>query len=186
MNETVLMNLSNLNGAMLLAAPHLRDANFSRTVLILAAHTPDSGAYGYILNSPLGKQVADFLSGPEHEELANVEVYYGGPVAENQLTFAALRWSQKQARVLIKTQLSLREAIEQRALGRKVRAFLGYSGWTKGQLENELEARSWIVSQPQRLLLHSEDMGSLWQRLLESMGPSFALLAKTPQRPEWN
>jgi putative transcriptional regulator len=180
------MNPSQLNGSMLLAAPHLRDANFFRTVLILAAHTPENGAYGYILNSPLGKRVADFLSGPEHDALGNVEVFFGGPVAENQLTFAALRWSQKHDKVLIKPQLSLREAIEQRALGREVRAFLGYSGWTKGQLENELTARAWIVSQPQRDVLRSLNRDSLWQHLLENMGPGFALLAHTPEQPDLN
>jgi putative transcriptional regulator len=180
------MELPHLNGSILIAAPQMRDPTFSRSVLLLAGYEATRGAFGYILNTPLGKVVADLISGEEHAALADVEVFFGGPVAEDKLTFAALRWSQKHDKVLIKAQLSLDEAVEQRALGREVRAFVGYSGWAQGQLEKELRKRAWIVSQPQRFLLESSDDETLWKRVLEKMGTQFALLAAVPVEPELN
>ena len=50
-----------LSGSLLLAAPSLRDPNFFHTVLLLAAHNMEDGAFGYILNRPLDKQVSDLL-----------------------------------------------------------------------------------------------------------------------------
>src|SRR5689334_5926219 len=64
-----------LSGSLLLAAPSLRDPNFFHTVLLLAAHNTDDGAFGYILNRPLDKRVSDLLEDRELGALAEVPVF---------------------------------------------------------------------------------------------------------------
>src|SRR6476646_7863877 len=84
-----------LSGSLLLASPALRDPNFFHTVLLLAAHNTDDGAFGYILNRPLDKRVSDLLENRELGALAEVPVFLGGPVGTNKLSFASLSWSSK-------------------------------------------------------------------------------------------
>ncbi|HSN56900.1 MAG TPA: YqgE/AlgH family protein, partial [Candidatus Sulfomarinibacteraceae bacterium] len=50
-----------LFGQMLIAMPSLGDPNFSRTVVLLGAHSPDEGAFGLVINRPLDVELADIL-----------------------------------------------------------------------------------------------------------------------------
>ncbi|MDB4687038.1 YqgE/AlgH family protein, partial [Akkermansiaceae bacterium] len=78
-----------LDKKLLLADPSLRDGTFNKSVVLLAEHTPEEGAFGLILNHPSGKTVGDLISDPEFLELWQIPVHLGGPVARDQLTFSA-------------------------------------------------------------------------------------------------
>ena len=70
--------------------------------------------------------------------------------------------------------------------GTHVRGFLGYSGWSAGQLENEMRANTWIVADvPEDLLSHSQD-DSLWRTVLGREGAEWRLLADEPEDPGVN
>jgi putative transcriptional regulator len=175
-----------VKGSMLLAAPVLQDAMFKQSVILMSEHSSAGGAVGYVVNRPMGKVTSDLLQDNIDPGLADVPVYVGGPVGTHGLTFASLRWSHKQGRVIMETQLKMAEAAHQRALGRDVRAFVGYSGWGSGQLEKELRQRSWIVSTPSLLIMDCDASPSLWADILADMGPAFAMLAMMPEKPELN
>lgn len=175
-----------LRGALLLAAPQMRDPNFSRTVLYLAAHSAKDGAFGYILNRPLEKVVSDIMPTSSPKKLMRVPVFLGGPVGTDKLSFVSLAWSSKRDRFSCKTHLSVEDAGYEIECGNEVRAFVGYSGWSVGQLEKELKHQSWIVTPPQPEIVTSDDSSSLWTEVLTNMGPRFALIADTPEKPELN
>lgn len=175
-----------LQGQLLLADPSLRDGTFHRSVILLAEHQADQGAFGLILNQPTGKTVGDFLHGEEFAALQQLQVHHGGPVAEDQLTFSSFWWSKK---------LGLRWAIRLSAKGavahshrpgRIVRAYIGYSGWTAGQLENELRRSSWIAARPQPDLLGQAHDPQLWSELLRHISPLHRILAEAPEDPTLN
>jgi putative transcriptional regulator len=70
--------------------------------------------------------------------------------------------------------------------GTEIRGFLGYSGWSAGQLENEMNMKTWIVADvPEDLLSHSQDE-SLWKAVLSREGAEWRLLADEPDKPELN
>ena len=175
-----------LRGSLLLAAPLMRDPNFSRAVLYLAAHTNKEGAFGYILNRPLDKVVSDLLPSGEMRSLSQVPVYLGGPVSTDKLSFASLQWDNKHNTLACKTHLAVEDAEFELKLGHDVRAFVGYSGWSEGQLEKELKRHSWIVSTPQAVVVTADDPASLWSDILIDMGPKYELIAQMPERPELN
>lgn len=175
-----------LQGTLLLAAPMLRDPNFSRSVLYLAAHSKKEGAFGYILNRPLDKVVSDLLSSENLGALADVPVYLGGPVATDKLSFASLEWNDNRQSMTCKTHLSMEDAQFEVELGNDVRGFVGYAGWTSGQLERELKLRSWIVAAPEKKVIDPEEPTTLWTDILMEMGPRFQILAGTPESPELN
>lgn len=169
-----------LGGSLLLAAPSMRDPNFSRCVIFLAAHHSADGAFGYILNRPLEKCVTDLLPDQELGALGKVPVFLGGPVSTDKLAFAALRWSPRRKLLKCTTHLSVQDALHEIAMGRDVRGFVGYSGWSGGQIESELERNSWIVSPPQRVVLTSRDPSRLWTEVLTAMGPVYRLMSRMP------
>jgi putative transcriptional regulator len=175
-----------LRGSLILADPSLQDPNFHRTVLLLTEHRHDQGAHGYILNRPLGKTAGDLLSAPEFKALASVPVFAGGPVSQEQLTFAAFSWQKDPGSLKWATHLTREDAEDRLENGETVVAFVGYSGWGGGQLENELKQRSWITCKPDPSILNPENSTRLWNNLLSGMGPWFHLLSKMPDDPSLN
>lgn len=170
----------------MLADPSLHDGIFNRSVILLTDHSAEQGAYGLILNQPTGKVVGDFLTGKEFGALRQLAVHEGGPVTREQLTFSSFWWSKK-----LGLRWALRISAKQAAMhahrpGRIVRAFVGYAGWSAGQLENELRHHSWIpVDPPPNLLGHEHD-ASLWATLLRGLSPLHRILAEAPFDPFLN
>lgn len=174
-----------LKGKLLLANPSLRDGIFDRAVIMLTDYLPDEGASGLILNHPTGKIVSDFIDNERFASLAQIPVYVGGPVSSEQLTFSSFWWD-SQRRIQWKTRISTRDAIVQsRKPGRMVRAFLGYSGWSAGQLEAEMERDTWIISSPGSDLLSGNDP-QLWAGILGTISPLHRILAEAPADPSLN
>ncbi len=175
-----------LRGSLMLADPSLRDPNFFRTVLLLTEHRPDMGAHGYVLNRPMGKTVGDLLSGTEFAALARIPVFIGGPVSQEKLTFAAMTWDAEAQKLNFTTHLSVSDAKRHHLEGEAVSAFVGYSGWSEGQLENELRQHAWITRKAAPDVIAPRQPDALWASLLTSMGPYFGLLARMPEDPSLN
>ena len=173
-----------LAGSLLLAHPAMQDPNFRRSVVLMSAHSAE-GAMGVVLNRPMGKRLGelngDFALGP----LASVALFKGGPVQPEQLLLAA--WQTRPDGFRLHFGIEPDKAIQLLADGgTHVRAFLGYSGWSAGQLENEMKHHTWIVADvPEDLLTHAQD-DSLWREVLGREGADWRLLADEPEDPEQN
>jgi putative transcriptional regulator len=177
---------SSLQGVLLLAEPTMRDETFSRSVILLTQHADKKGAHGYVLNRPLDQTVSDFLSGGAFSDLSEVPVFLGGPVEQQRLSFMALSWNEAEQALNYESHLSATEAKKRLRQGKEVRAYIGYSGWTAGQLEYELERQAWVITRPGRQVLEVKKPEKLWQASLVSMGPIFQLMAKMPEDIEDN
>ncbi len=176
---------SPFQGQLLLADPALRGDMFHRSVIFLGEHGA-SGAYGLILNQPTGNTVGELLTGDEFAPLRRIGVYTGGPVAQHQLTFAAFWWSAKKG-FCSALRISAEEACAHtKSRGRIVRAFAGYSGWSPGQLENEMNQKSWMQIAPKSDLLGRTHDASLWSGLLRELSPYHRILAEIPNNPILN
>src|SRR5213075_3005654 len=151
-----------LAGSLLVAHPNMLDPNFRRAVLFISAHDVEDGALGVILNRPLDKQVADLGNEPAPEGLGDVPVFLGGPAGKNQLMFAAFEW-QKGKGLKLNHNVGIDEAHqlvdEDPAL---IRAFVGYAGWSAGQLEAEMQQKAWILQKPTKAALTPARLPKLW------------------------
>lgn len=175
-----------LKGKLLIADPSLRDGTFNKSVILLADHAPDRGATGLILNHPTGRVVGEYLKGEEFEALRHLPVHEGGPVSHDQMTFSSFWWSPKYG-LRYAMRISSEEAAKQaRRPGRIVRAFIGYAGWSPGQLENELRRPSWFPVNPEADLLGHEHVPALWSLLLRRLSPFHRILAEAPDDPFLN
>jgi putative transcriptional regulator len=173
----------NLQGQLLFATPTMQGGPFEHSVILLSNHSEKDGAFGLILNQPTGQIVGDLLKEKAFHPLRHIGIHYGGPVSQNQLFFAALWWESSQGLRMIH-QISAEDAIKHHQQpGTLVRAFVGYSGWSPGQLEEEIDRHTWIVTpSPSTLLGFSHDE-TLWSTALRSISPYHRLLADAPKNP---
>ena len=175
-----------LDGQLLIADPTLGEGPFHHAVILLTEHSSDEGAFGFILNQPTQRHVGDFLEQEEFDALFTLPVHLGGPVSPENLTFAALRWSGS-ARLCFETGISAHDAIRHaKTPGVIVKAFLGYSGWARGQLEGEVRHRSWIPAKPTADLLTRDHDQSLWSETLRTLSIYHTVVAECPEDPGKN
>jgi putative transcriptional regulator len=172
-----------LRGQLLVAAPVLSDPNFHRTVVFLAEHG-EEGAMGIVLNRPTETSVGDAV--PELSSIAGQEepVYVGGPVSTSSvLAVAELDDPEDASELLFGTVGFVHEPGVPVFRGR---VFLGYAGWSAGQLESELEEESWLVLPAEPDDLFSDDPEGLWSSVLRRQGGPYALLSLMPPDPSLN
>lgn len=150
----------------------------------MSAHNAE-GAMGVVLNRPLGKRLGelsgDFALGP----LASVPLYKGGPVQAEQLVLAAWQTRDDGFRLHFGIEPDKAQQLMSED-DTHVRGFLGYSGWSAGQLEGEMQRKTWVVVDvPEDLLTHPQD-DSLWRTVLGREGAEWRLLANEPEDPATN
>jgi putative transcriptional regulator len=181
--------MESLRGQLLIASPTLVDPNFSRTVLLVAAHD-ENGALGLVLNRPSELLVADAV-----ERLAPVctdyeRVYVGGPVEPGAVIVLAEFDDRSLAALLISGDLGLPniEASAEMLDGgvRRARCFAGHSGWGPGQLDAELAQEAWILESLAPEDPWVEAGHELWSTVLERKGGEYALVARMPLDPSVN
>ena len=177
-------------GRLLISEPHLPDTNFERTVILLCEHN-EEGSFGFVLNKDSRLTLGELLQ--DGKELPK-EVKIGGPVEQNTLHF--LHSSEMlEGSKLIGQDIywggdfnTLLDWFENDLIKPKEAIFyLGYSGWSAGQLAEEIEMNSWIVYEPQILWKVLETSSSeMWTALLNEMGGRFSMFSKYPEDPRLN
>jgi putative transcriptional regulator len=182
----------NLTGKLLVASPALRDPNFERTVIYLCAHSED-GAFGLIVNRPLGHSaIRDHL--PQWmEHVARPAVFFRGGPVEATAAFGLARTGPQPPR---EGWLAVTEGVGLLDLGLDaggiagdltgLRLFSGYSGWGAQQLEGELAQDAWFVvdSSPDDLFTTEPD--TLWREVLRRQHGRLAMFAYFPSDPAAN
>lgn len=178
-------------GVLLVAEPSsLGDASFNRSVILLADHTCD-GSVGFILNKPLPYTVNDLV--PDLD--ANFKIYNGGPVEQDNLYFI------HNVPDLIPNSIEIsngiywggdfeltKSLINQGKIKKdNVRFFLGYSGWSANQLEEELELNSWIVTENVYLnKIVGRSTNNFWKEKILELGGEYMLWGNAPENPMLN
>jgi putative transcriptional regulator len=174
-------------GSLLVADPNMLDPNFRRTVVFVSEHDPNEGALGVIINRPLDRPVTELVSGMPPIDLADVPVFVGGPVGNNQLMFAAFEW-RKDVGLKLNHNITLDESSETDCPKNllSVCAFVGYAGWGAGQLEAEVAQKAWLVQKANPSLLRMDRLANLWFDIMRTLGPWYKMLAAAPDDPSLN
>jgi len=179
-----------LQGQLLIAAPSLEDPNFRRTVVLVCVHS-DQGALGLVLNRPSPLEASEAV--PEVAAALGDgpggRLWLGGPVQTSDIVLLADFVEPRESLLVagdigLVTDGSPLDELRQRT--RRLRAFLGHSGWGPGQLDAELERDDWIVAPLDAGDPFSDDAEGLWASALEELGGQYALVARMPDDPSMN
>jgi putative transcriptional regulator len=178
-------------GCLLISEPFLQDENFVRSVILLCENN-EKGSFGLVLNKLSLFKLGDLL-----DILSDVEsdVYVGGPVEQNTLHF--IYFGPKQLEDSVPLQGDLWWGGDFNELTRKFnegtldihtfRFFIGYSGWSGGQLDAELDEKTWIVCRNEFTdQIFFSDPDELWRVILKNMGGRYQVLANYPIDPRLN
>lgn len=177
-------------GTLLIANPFLKDPNFSRSVIFLCDHK-DEGSFGFVLNKKIPKTLSELV--PEFENF-DFPVFQGGPVQGDTLhflhqypdlisggeeVFENVFWGGNFEGLLI----NLRNNDIDPNL---IRFFIGYSGWTGGQLDGELKEESWLTVPATKDLIFNTDPEDVWKNSLKHLGGDYEMMINFPLDPQMN
>jgi putative transcriptional regulator len=177
-------------GKILISEPFLPDTFFNRSIVYLTEHTPE-GSVGFILNKKLDINVKDAISGFNK---CNVVLNMGGPVAPDTLHYLHT------AGDIIPNSFSVEDNIfwggdidvikKLIAFGKlektRIRFFLGYSGWSAGQLDRELNENSWVIAKIRSDIVMDNRGDDTWKMVLRSLKNKYRIWADFPESPDMN
>ncbi len=169
-----------LAGKILVATPSIGDPRFDRSVILMCDHSAEH-AMGIVINKPVdGIQLPDLLSQLEidgAETAPDVPVLLGGPVDRDRgFVIHTPDFSAPDSTLPIGAGLSLTatkdvlEAIASPTPPRRSLVALGYAGWGAGQLESELTANAWLVTDAAADLIFGTPNSAKWERALDQLG----------------
>lgn len=178
------MNDAPRKGCLLVAAPDLRDPNFSRAVVLLLDAGGD-GALGVVLNRPSDVPLTDALPALAGGAARPPLVFVGGPVEPSAVVglgrlvvdapVAGVERVLPHVGVVDLTSVAdLRDTVSE------VRVFAGYAGWGPGQLEAEIEAGGWFLLDAVADDGFTSDPGSLWLAVLRRQGGVWSTATPEP------
>jgi putative transcriptional regulator len=172
----------------LVASPILPDPNFTRAVVLLCEHS-DEGSMGLVVNRPspvdLIESMADlqphpgqllWIGGPVQRDIAIVLHRDAGirgarPIADGM----ALGGDEEELLELVRGPRH-----------RAARVFAGYAGWGAGQLQEEMQTRSWIACPASAHFVFDVAPEEVWAAVVHSLGPRYAYLTQIPGNPRVN
>lgn len=158
MTEQLTLNVDeirlNLTGQILIAMPAMEDPYFSKSVILVCSHDQD-GAMGMILNHPLQLSVGDLFEQLQmdcdapHQEAR--QVHFGGPVQVERGFVLHSPTTEFNTTLDLSEGLAMTsskdilEAAARDEAPPDMFIALGYTGWSAGQLEEEIQANSWLT-----------------------------------------
>ena len=181
-----------MQGSILISEPFLQDVYFQRSVVLLVEHSEDSST-GLILNKKTDLMVNSFFE--EFADLPPMPVFIGGPVSPNRLFFI-----HSLGDIIIPDAVKVSEGLyfdgdfealkhyilSGHPIEGKVKFFLGYSGWSKGQLMHEIKRNSWVVNDSNREDVMNAAGENFWKYAVELLGSEYKSWTKFPKDPYLN
>lgn len=226
---------SGLSGSLLIAHPGLLDPNFVKTVVLISAYSSDDGALGIVLNRPLERTLGEIGSQYKNSSLAKTPLFYGGPCNQEELILTAWKWDSahldhaendfevdgggpespdEHPAAFFRLYFGISEEKAAQLLEQDpdidLRGFMGYAGWSGGQIEMELAQSAWVISAVDAELLkryppvpsaadqtikegvvdlsgYAAPSGKkLWRDVLVKVRPELSILTDAPEDPSGN
>ncbi len=177
-------------GKILISEPFLPDTFFNRSIVYLTDHTPQ-GSVGFILNKKLDLKISSALEGFENwDEILGM----GGPVAPDTLHYLHNLGDAIPNCIPIEGEIwwggdidAIRDLIKSGKINKtQIRFFLGYSGWSAGQLEKELKENSWVIAKVDSKIVLNSKGDDIWKKVLRSFKNKYRMWADFPDSPEMN
>lgn len=180
------MQSVNLTDHFLIAMPAMEDTFFSKSLVYIAEHN-EQGALGLIVNRPIDMSLATLFEKIdiplEADELGRLPIFFGGPVQTDRGFVLHRPLGEWQSTMAVNQQVGLTssrdvlQAVASQGQPRDVLVTLGYSGWSAGQLEEELGQNAWLTVPADSHILFDLPFEDKLASAMEKLGVSFTNLA---------
>ena len=167
---------SSVKDHFLIATEKMTDNRFSKTVIVML-ESDESGAWGLVVNKPIGSMPIALLMDPslstseEREELYKIyiKVFWGGPVSTKDIfVLHSNEYRSNSTKdyegFSISSDHNILFDVAKNKGPEKSLVILGYSGWGSGQLEGEMERDHWILSDIDLDIIFNEESKTKWKK----------------------
>jgi putative transcriptional regulator len=177
-------------GKVLLAEPFMAEPYFKRSVILVTEHN-DEGSFGLIINKPIkmtfNQALPDApafkatlsLGGPVSKETLHFLHRLGNKIPGSKTIAKGLYWGGDFDQVMGMMMDKILDT-------KDIRMFVGYAGWSAGQLDNELKMNSWIIEKANATMVFRKDPDELWGNILYKMGDPYRKMVNFPEDPNLN
>ncbi len=170
-------------GTILVAEPFADDRPFNRSVVLVCDHDETEGTVGFMLNKSLGMTVDRLMKGMTDFPAT---VYYGGPVQTDTLHYLHTKGDLINGSIPVLDGLywggdyeQMRFCVQHELIKMdEIRFYIGYSGWSGGQLRDELELGTWILAPGSPNYIFQTPAEQLWRTVLEHKGEAFSVIGQ--------
>jgi putative transcriptional regulator len=69
---------------------------------------------------------------------------------------------------------------------KRIKFIVGYSGWEAGQLEDELQEKSWLIAPATKTLVFQDQPEDIWKNAVKLLGEEFKPIINYPKNPSFN
>ena len=177
-------------GSLLIADPFLKDPNFMRTVVLITEHRED-GTIGFVINRQYENTLDELLPEIDGKKLP---VYYGGPVQMNTIHFLHRYPNEIPGGIEVMDGIywggdfdCVLELINSGQVDpERIRFYIGYSGWSSGQLDVEMEEKTWLTVEATPDLVFHQQAEEIWKDSLKHLGGDYEMMVNFPIDPQLN
>jgi putative transcriptional regulator len=157
--------------------PQMADPNFAKAVVLLTDYT-EGGAFGLVVNRPMSEPAWTIVkTEPPVRVDPELKLWVGGPV-DPQRTWVLMTDAQgpdeEQREIVPGVLLSVSHELTLQLLqappSSRARVIVGYSGWGPGQLDRELAASSWLVTEVDPRLIFGVPPEQMWETAIRRLG----------------
>ena len=155
----------------------MKDPLFEKTVIFICEHDKH-GAMGLIINKEINKKDVLFSNQENDKGLIQVlnknNLFIGGPVLTDRILFLHTNKNIDES-ISINKEVSVSSDIDTlksmvNTNNQQYKLFLGHSGWSKGQLEREIENGDWIIQKSINSLIFEKKIDHIWDKATNSLG----------------
>jgi len=173
-----------LKGKLLLDGGKLAGSFFHRAAILICEHNTE-GALGLVLTQDSGNRVGEMIVADLPEHIKEQPIFVGGPVQPTAMSFLHSDTFLPDANVMPNLSVghsldTLVDLAESFSSNQKIKVFAGYSGWSPGQLEEEMKRGSWLVHPASLDLIFKADPAHLWKSILDTKGWQYRLIGQSP------
>jgi putative transcriptional regulator len=176
----------NLTNHFLIAMPGMVDPYFSKTLTFVCEHN-DKGALGVVVNKPIDVTLGNLFEQVEipldDEVLSTQSLYFGGPVQVDRgfvLHEPQGVWSSSLKvgpSIALTTSRDILEAMAKGKGPSRQLITLGYSGWSAGQLEEEIKRNGWLTVEADPETIFGLSAESRLEAAMAKLGLNFGNLS---------
>ena len=167
--------------------PHLDGADFSRSLVYLCGHDAD-GVMGLVVNKPSSLTLAELFEQLDiscsNTSILDRPVLSGGPMQpEAGLVLHEEKgdWDVTQDvgdNLYLTGSVDILQAIAEDRGPEQFMVIRGYAGWGEGQLDQEINENSWLLTDSERSLLFDCPYYARWENAAKLLGFDINLLSR--------
>lgn len=176
-------------GMLLVAARGLRDPFFGKSVILLLQHDI-TGSKGLILNRLSDWRLSDVVSDIDGAQADQYPLFFGGPMGVHKVvmlvhTADAVAPARQVADDIYfsESRRVFEKLLAARTPADELHFYLGYAGWTAGQLAGEIARGSWHLVKGDPESVFGVGNEGLWEQMINELEPNGIMVRADSSQP---